>query len=251
MQIQLSAVIITFNEEKNIGRCLASIIELSDDIVVVDSFSTDKTKEICEQYSNVRFIQTEWKGYSQTKNFANQQAKHNYILSLDADEVVSEELKKSMLNISKATGVFEFNRLTNYCGKWIKHCGWYPDKKTRIFPKDIVYWEGDFVHETLFVPKDLVTTFLEGDLFHYSYHTVEEHYQQIERYSTLHSQKMLKADKKATIIKLFLSPIAKFFKMYFLQLGFLDGYYGWLISRISAKAVKMKYVKLKQIQPKS
>jgi len=247
MQNQLSVVIITFNEENNIAKCLNSVVDLVDDIVVVDSFSTDKTKEICEQYSKVNFVQTKWIGYSQTKNFANTLAKHDYILSLDADEVVSEVLRISIENIDKLDGVFEFNRLTNYCGKWIKHCGWYPDKKTRIFPKNEVYWEGEHVHETLYLPKALNNTFLEGDLLHYSYHEKAEHYKQIDNYSTLHAQKMKEAGKKASFIKIAIGPLFKFIKTYFLQLGFLDGAAGFTISIISAKAVKMKYKKLQKL----
>jgi len=247
MQNKFSVVLITFNEEKNIKKCLDSIVYLTDDIVIVDSFSTDKTKQICKQYKNVNFIETEWKGYSQTKNFANQHVKHDYILSLDADEVVSEELRNSIKAIDKLLGVFEFNRLTNYCGKWIKHCGWYPDKKIRIFPKEGVYWEGEHVHETLFVPNTLTTTFLEGDLHHYSYHKIEDHYKQIENYSTLHAQKMKEAGKKATPFKMIFNPILKFIKTYFFQLGVLDGYSGLLIASISAKAVSMKYKKLQAL----
>ena len=135
--LQISAVIITFNEEKNIGRCLDSIKDLVDDIVVVDSFSSDATESICEKH-NVNFIQRKWEGYSATKNFANQQAKFSWVLSLDADEALSVELKKTIQELKKGTELktCSFNRLTNYCGSWIKHCNWYPDKKVRLFNRD-------------------------------------------------------------------------------------------------------------------
>jgi len=242
-----SVIIITFNEEKNIKSCLDAVVDLSDDIVVVDSYSTDKTKEICMQYKNVNFVSHKWEGYAKQKNFANTLAKHTYLLSLDADEVISKKLKSSILAISSFDAVYEFSRLTNYCGSWVHHCGWYPDAKIRIFPKEGTYWEGDFVHETLIVPENLKTIRLEGDLLHYSYHSIEDHYRQIEKYSSLHAEKMKHAGKKASLLKLYLSPVFKFFRTYFLQLGFLDGKAGYDIARISAKAVRLKYLKLKQI----
>ena len=168
--------------------------------------------------------------------------------NLDADEVISDKLAESIKNIHELNGAYEFNRLTNYCGSWIRHCGWYPDKKLRIFDKNEIFWEGDFVHETLVIPNNTIIIFLEGDLLHYSYHSVEDHYKQIENYSNLHAKKMLQAGKKASIIKRFISPTFKFIKTYFLQLGFLDGNAGFTISRISAKAVRLKYQKLKTLQ---
>ena len=247
MRNQLSVVIITFNEAKNIARCLDVAIDLSDDIVVVDSFSTDNTKQICESYQQVNFIQTQWKGYAATKNYANQQAQHHYILSLDADEVISPKLKEAIQQLDVLEGVYAFNRLTNYCGKWIRHCGWYPDKKTRIFPKDEVQWEGDYVHETLNIPKTLNTTFLKGDLWHYSFYTVEEHLQQIEKYATLKSQQMFDKGKIPNFTHTLISPIFKFLKTFLLKLGFLDGYYGYIICKNSAYAQRLKYKKLKAL----
>jgi len=244
MQVQLSVVIITFNEGKNIKRCLDSVVGIADDIVVVDSFSTDNTQQICESYDQVNFIQTAWKGYSATKNYANQQAKYNYILSLDADEVLSSQLKESIQQISTLEGVYEFNRLTNYCGKWIKHCGWYPDRKVRIFPKDKVSWEGDYVHETLSIPKIMSTNFLKGNLLHYSFYTVEEHLQQIEKYATLKAQQMFDKGKRSSFINVTISPLFKFLKTFILKLGFLDGHYGYVICKNSAYAQRLKYEKL-------
>ena len=129
---KLSVVIITFNEEKNIARCLDSIESIADDIIVVDSFSTDQTKQICSQF-NVRFIQHEFEGHIEQKNWALQQAKYPHVLSLDADEALTEPLQTLVRSIKEnwtADG-YTMNRLTNYCGQWIKHCGWYPDRKLR------------------------------------------------------------------------------------------------------------------------
>jgi len=248
---KLSIVVITFNEEKNIKACLDAAKDLSDDIIVVDSYSTDKTQQICESYSNVRFVSHKWEGYAKQKNFANSLAKHSYILSLDADEVISKELKESIRAIDQFTDVYEFSRLTNYCGSWVHHCGWYPDAKIRIFPKEGSFWEGDFVHETLVVPENLKVVRLEGDLLHYSYHSIQDHYNQIEKYSSLHAEKMMHAGKKANLLKQYISPPFKFFRTYFLQLGFLDGKAGFDIARISAKAVRLKYEKLNRLYHES
>ena len=133
--MKISAVIITKNEERNIGRCLASLEGVADEVIVVDTFSEDRTKEICAEYGAL-VIDRAWEGYSATKNFANDQASFDYILSLDADEALTEELKDSILKVkSSMQGVFSFNRLAFYCGKPVRRAGWYPDRKVRLFPK--------------------------------------------------------------------------------------------------------------------
>lgn len=246
---KISAVIITFNEERNIGRCIESALKVADEIIVLDSFSKDATAAICKQYPNVRFIERAWEGYSKSKNYANEQASHGYILSLDADEEVTDELAHAILKEKEnLKGAFAFNRLTNYCGFWIKHCGWYPDTKVRLFPKEKAKWQGDFVHEELILASNVSVKLLNGNLNHYSYYTEEEHRQRIEKYSDLHAQKMFAEGKKADFVKLYLSPIFKFVKTYFLQLGVMDGYHGYIISVLSAKAVYLKYKKLKALQ---
>lgn len=246
---KLSVVIITFNEEKNIASCLESIQGIADDIVVLDSFSTDKTSNICKQYA-LNFIQKNWEGYSTTKNYANTQAKYDWILSLDADEVLSKELQQSILKAKETSelNTYKFNRLTNYCGHWIKHCGWYPDTKTRIFDRRKINWDGS-IHETLNV-SDASAKLLKGDCLHYSYHTVEQHHQQTEKFTTLSAKDLFAKGKKANFIKLYVSPIAKFLKSYFLQLGILDGYYGFVVCKISAYSTHLKYYKLQQLYKK-
>ena len=250
MANKLSVVIITFNEEKNIANCIEAALPVADEIIIVDSFSTDNTEQIASGYAKVKFIRHQWQGYSKTKNFANEQASFPYILSLDADEFISEELQKSILHEKEKglKGTYSFNRLTNYCGTFVKHCGWYPDEKIRIFPKGMAKWEGDFVHETLQITNpSLQNTRLKGDLLHYSYYSIDEHLQRIEKYSALHAQKLKTEGKKPSLIKEYGSPVAKFIKTYFIQLGFLDGKAGWDISRLSAKAVFLKYRKLRNL----
>jgi len=245
--VKISAVIITFNEEKNIERCILSLQNTVDEIIVVDSFSKDKTEEICK-ILNVRFIQTEWKGYSETKNFANSLAENEWVLSLDADEALSEELRNSLLEAKKSglQGCYSFNRLTNYCGTWVKYGGWYPDNKTRLFNKTEVKWIG-LIHETLEFKSDQKTTLLKGDCLHYSYYTVEEHINQTKKFSPIAAEMLHSKGKKATFIKRFISPIVKFCRDYFFKLGFLHGRKGFLICIISGYATYIKYKKLREL----
>ena len=243
---KLSAVIITYNEARNIKRCIASLIDVADEIVVVDSYSTDATPSICKGLG-VNFHQREWKGYSKQKNYGNGLAAHDWILAIDADEVLSEELKKSILH-EKEYGKgynYSFNRLTNYCGKWIRHCGWYPDTKIKMFNRTVDDWQG-LVHETLTVDSKTVKK-LKGDLFHYSYHSVSDHVQRMDRYSTLGAEELFAKAKKASLFKVVFNPWLKFHKMYFFQLGFLDGLEGFTISLITAYGTFLKYVKLRYL----
>ncbi|MGD1847455.1 MAG: glycosyltransferase family 2 protein [Salibacteraceae bacterium] len=245
----ISAVIITLNEERNIGRCLASIQPVVDEIIVIDSCSTDRTAAICEEYE-VRFIKRKWAGYAQTKNFANGLANHQYVLSIDADEALSPALQ---LEIEKAKGkglegIYSFNRLTNYCGHWVRHGGWYPDVKARLFPKSVANWEGNYVHEEIQFSGNPTKQHLQGDLLHYSIYSVKDHLDRVEKYTDLGAQKMLAAGKKGGRISGVLSAFSRFVRMYFLKLGFLDGWAGWKISTISAKASYLRYRKLEHLR---
>lgn len=244
---KISAVIITYNEEKNIERCLTSLRGIVDEIVVLDSFSTDKTEEICRQ-AEVQFSQHEWLGYAGSKNVANEKASNDWILSIDADEALSEELAKSILSIKNqlSNNFYSFNRLTNYCGNWIKHSGWYPDSKIRIFNKKTAHWEG-LIHEKLIFNKKISVEHLKGDLLHYSYYTIEDHKKQIEKYSTIAAQELKISGKASGLVKEYLLPIAKFIEAFIIKKGFLDGAAGFKISVMSAKATKLKYHKLKKL----
>jgi len=237
---RISAVIITLNEERNIARCLESLKGLVDEIIVVDSFSTDGTEQLCKEYGS-RFVQQEWRGYSATKNAGNEMAEHDFILSIDADEAISDELRKALLEIKEQglKGAYGFNRLTNYCGKWIRHCGWYPDKKVRLFPKGQANWQGDHVHEELVLSPALTTTWLNANLLHFSYYTIIEHRERAMKYARLGAEKV--KHKRGLGLKLMLSPLFRFFQMYVLKAGFLDGKAGFDICRITAWEVKMKY----------
>lgn len=237
----ITAVVITKNEERNIARCLDSLRGLVDEIIVIDSFSTDTTPEICEQYK-VEFVQAEWRGYSKTKNFGNKMAKGDYILSIDADEAISPELKKS-IEAAKADGLngcYSFNRLTNYCGEWIRYSGWYPDTKVRLFPKEGSKWKGDFVHEEITLPEGAPITHLQGDLHHYSYYTVEEHEERLERYAMLGAKKVAEKKPGGLWLKYAFSPLVRFIKMYIFQQGFRDKF-GYTIAKLTSREVRIKY----------
>jgi glycosyltransferase involved in cell wall biosynthesis len=244
----ISAVIITFNEERNIARCLGSLRGVADDIVVVDSGSVDRTEEICRSYG-VNFIRQAWLGYSAQKNFANGHARSDWILSIDADEALSDGLRRSILELKGegAIRVCKFARMTNYCGHWVRHGGWYPDHKVRMFDRRKASWEGE-LHEALRGFSSSEVVLLEGDCLHYSYYTVEDHHRQADRFTTLAAGELFKQGSKAGILRLHLGPVWKFILDYGLRRGFLDGSAGFRIARISAGATRMKHLKLERLR---
>jgi glycosyltransferase involved in cell wall biosynthesis len=248
--IKLSVVIITLNEEKNIGRCLDSVKEIADEILVVDSLSTDKTRDICET-AKVRFIEQKFLGYVEQKNFALKLATHDYVLSLDADEALSFELINSIKKIKAefVSSGYQFNRLTQYNGQWIRHCGWYPDTKLRLVVKNKAQWVGNNPHDALVVEG--VVTHLKGNLLHYSYESISSHVLQTNKFSSIEAEALYQKGKRATIIKLVTRPLYQFFKDYFLKLGFLDGRYGFIISFINAQYVLLKYAKMLDLESSS
>lgn len=246
---EISVVIITYNEERNIARCLDSVKEIADDIVVVDSFSTDKTEEICKA-KGARFVQHKFEGHIEQKNWAITQAKFPHVLSLDADEALSDELKKSIIAVKNnwTKDGYYMNRLTNYCGKWIYHCGWYPDRKLRLWDSRKGMWKGVNPHDKYEMNEgDNVTGFLKGDILHYSYNALEDHYKQVEYFTTISSKELFDKGKKAGILFMLFAPVVKFIRDYIIKLGFLDGGAGFTISRISAYATYLKYKKLQTL----
>jgi glycosyltransferase involved in cell wall biosynthesis len=250
--IKLSAVIITFNEEEHLEKCLKSLKGIADEIVVVDSFSTDKTLEICNQF-DVRIIKQKFLGYKEQKNFALKQAKYDYILSLDGDEALSERLKLSILE-TKKNWIYDgyyFHRLNNYCGQWIKHSDWYPDRKLRLFKKGSGSWQGLNPHDSykLNNPKSLGK--LKGNLLHWIYSSYSEHNQKIEKFSTIAAQAYYEVDKKSSIWKIIYRPAWAFFKAYFLRLGFLDGFNGLVICMQTYNVTFLKYIKLRELYKKA
>ncbi len=245
----VSVVIITFNEEHNIARCLESVKGIADEIVIVDSFSKDKTKEICLNYG-AKFIENKFEGHIQQKNFAITQAKYPHILSLDADEALDEKLCQSISEVKNnfVHDGYYMNRLTNYCGKWVRHSGWYPDTKLRLWDSRKGQWAGVNPHDKYeLTTGDSNTYKLQGDILHYSYYTVEEHYKQAEYFADIAARSFFEMGKKATFFKLFINPIAKFLHHYIVHFGFLDGRVGFTIAKISAWSTYLKYRKLREL----
>ena len=243
--VKLSAVIITYNEEEHLEKCLSSLVDVSDEIIVIDSFSTDRTKEICKAF-NVTFIEHEFEGYIEQKNYAISKASNNYILSLDGDEALSEELKDSILKVKQnwdCDGYYS-KRLNNYCGQWIKHSDWYPDKKLRLFKKESGEWKGINPHDSYTLKKGKSAGKLKGDLLHWIYRDYDEHKQKTENFSTIAAGAYYKLGIKSSIFKIVYRPAWAFFKSYFLRLGFLDGKKGYRICLQTYCVTSLKYKKL-------
>ncbi len=246
---KLSAVIITFNEERNIERCLKSLEHVADEIIVVDSFSTDKTQEICQKYE-VRFIQNPFDGHIEQKNFAMNQASFDYVLSLDADEALDENLTNGLLKIKETLSTFDayyFNRLTNYCGQWIKHTGWYPDKKLRVWNKSKGAWGGENPHDRVILREGSSKQYIKGDLLHYSYYSINDHIKQIQFFTDISAKAAVEKGKTTTIFMIVIKPLGKFLSDYILKGGFRDGFYGFVISKTSAYAKFLKYLKIYEL----
>ena len=247
--MKLSAVIITFNEEKNIGRCIDSLLPVVDEIVILDSYSKDKSLEIITS-KGLTYYQREWTDYSDAKNFANAKATGDYILSIDADEELSPALQQSIrqLKAGNPGNAYMVNRLTNYCGKWIYHCGWYPEYKLRIFKREGTQWKGA-VHEDLVFANEPEVEKLKGDLYHYSYPTVDSHVKKVMQYARLTAENRYKKGKRYNLLwHGIFKPWIIFFKKYILQLGILDGYYGFVISVLTSFFHFLRYINYRTLK---
>jgi glycosyltransferase involved in cell wall biosynthesis len=223
--------------------------DVADEVVVLDSFSSDKTQEICQRHG-VKFFQHKFDGHIQQKNRAIRYASNPYVLSLDADEALDRALVNSILEVKKDFNKdgYYMNRLTNYCGHWVKHCGWYPDTKLRLWDSRKGSWTGINPHDKYELYEgDKNTGYLKGDILHYSYYSLEDHYRQVEYFTNIASKAYVENGKKAPAYKLIINPVAKFIDHYLLHLGFLDGSAGFRISKISAYATWLKYKKIRNI----
>lgn len=244
----LSVVIITYNESENIQRCINSVLTIADEILVIDSFSNDNTVEIAIK-SGAKVIQQEFLGYIEQKNFAKNLAQNKWVLSLDADECLSENLVEKIIEIKSNLNQYDaysFNRLTNYCGKWIKHCGWYPDKKIRLFNKYNHNWGGFNPHDQIITSKDDKISHVNNDILHYSFKSFHHFKTQMEKFSLISAKSYFLKGKKASLLKIYGSAIIKFIKSYFIKLGFLDGKEGWIICSYSTYYTYLKYKTLRQ-----
>jgi glycosyltransferase involved in cell wall biosynthesis len=243
--MKLSIVIITFNEEDRLEDCLKSCTNIADEIVVVDSYSTDNTLKIAEKYG-ARTIKKEFVDYGSQKNFAMQQAKFPWILNLDADERVSDTLEKEILKLKplshhqiNADG-FLIKRKTAYLGRWITHSGWYPDQKLRLFKKDKSQWHGR-IHEGL--KLDGITAKMDGDILHFTYRHITDHINRLNRYTKMQAEDIVTKKKKLLYLRAIILPPITFLRFYLWKMGLLDGYPGFIIALVSSWATAMKYIK--------
>ncbi len=239
----LSVVIITLNEEAKIGRCLESVKNIADEIIVVDSNSTDGTEAICKPF-NVRFVTQAWLGYSAQKNLADDLATCDLILSIDGDEALSEMLLQSIAAMKTRpvadNEVFTMNRLNNYCGQWMRRCGLYPDCKARIWRRGFATWQGE-IHETLQYAAKPKMTHLDGDLLHYSYDTPEAFERQLFRFAEMNGKAYFENKKKNGLFSRIFSPSFSFIRNYLFKGGILEGKTGLHICRTIARATRRKY----------
>lgn len=246
---RISATIITFNEGKKIAACLASLQGVADEVIVLDSFSTDATVSICRQFG-AKVHQQTFAGYGQQKNDAAAKASFDYILSIDADECLSATLQHSITALKKAgmQGVYSMNRLNSFYGYELRHGNVYPDNMKRLYNRRHVRWSLRLVHETLDIPADIPVTLLKGDLLHKSKDTLQDHIAGINKYSTLSAQVYLASGKKGAFFKMLFSPLFAFLQGYIFKLGFLDGVPGFIMARVNAQEVFLKYSKLLLLQ---
>ncbi|MFH2035860.1 MAG: glycosyltransferase family 2 protein [Candidatus Zixiibacteriota bacterium] len=241
----LSVIVIAKNEEKNITRCLKSV-SFADQLVVVDTGSTDDTMVIAmECGAEVHCL--EWTGFGPAKTFALSKATCSWVLSIDADEVVSEELAKEINNLPLEPGVngYYLSRKTNFLGRWIKHSGWYPNYVPRLFRRDRGKFTEAVVHESIEIDGE--TRKLNGDFLHYSYPDITSYTAKMEQYSSLGAQRLHERGHKFSPLNVIFNPLGRFFKHYIIKVGFLDGFEGLLIAILSSYSVMLKYLKLREL----
>jgi len=241
--MKISATIITCNEESNIARAIESL-RCCDEIVVVDSGSVDGRREVAASLG-ARVVETEWRGYAKQKNFAAAEALHDWILSLDADEALSEALEAEIWEIKKRGPRFDgyaAPRRAQYCGRWILHGGWYPDRKLRLYRREKAEWVGEYVHESV-VLREGEAARLEGDILHFTCGSLSEHLKTVDRYTTLAARDLVARGAKIPIGRLLADPAWTFVRTYIIRRGFLDGVEGVSIAWMAALYTFLKYAK--------
>lgn len=242
---KLSVVIICFNEEKNISRCIDSVAEVADEILILDSYSTDQTVAIAESRGAI-VKQEVFKGFIEKKNKAVELATHDYVLSLDADEALDPLLVQSILQIKEnfTNRAYRMNRCSNYCGQFIRHGSWYPDAKIRLFDRRFAHWGGTNPHDKIVLQDNIPVEHLKGDILHYSYHTVSEHVIQNNKLSTLAAESLFADGKRTNLMNIFVRPWWAFFVSFIIRAGFLDGLFGFVIASQIAHMTFLKHLKL-------
>ena len=247
--MKLSATIVALNEERNIVRAIESL-HGADEIVVVDSGSRDRTREVA-RILGARVIEEPWRGYAAQKNFAAECASNDWILSLDADESVGEVLEAEILELKQdgpGCDAYSMPRLAQYCGRWIRHSGWYPDRKVRLYHRGRARWIGDFVHESVSVQGNIGR--LDGHLLHFTCNSIAEHLRTLDRYTSLAARELVARGAPLPYWKLLLDPAWTFFRTYLVQQGFRDGAQGFTIARMASLYTRLKYSKARELAGK-
>lgn len=245
--MKISATIVTLNEERNIARAIESL-RCCDEIVVVDSGSADRTTEIAAGLG-ARIIRSDWRGFSAQKNFAAAQSAHDWIFSIDADEALSEPLEAEIWELKKSSPQFDaysMPRMAQYLGRWIRHSGWYPDRKVRLYDRRKARWTGDYVHES--VQVDGRVGHLQSNLLHFTCDSMSGHLKTMDRYTTLAAEELIARGRKVGWTALVLDPCWTFFKTYFIRAGFLDGRQGLIIAGMAAFYNFLKYAKAREMK---
>lgn len=248
---KLSVAIITYNEEKNIGPCIESCLEMADEIVILDSVSTDKTEKISKSYPSVKFYKQKFKGHIEQKNDAIALCKYDWILSLDADERVSPELKNSILNFKQKEddqigNGFQVSRLTFHMGRFIRYSGWYPQYRYRIFRKGSAVWVGENPHDYISIQGRGGK--IQGDIIHYSFRDLTHQVNTINQFSSIVAFTRQRKGKKFSLLRTIYKPFSKFMETYFFKFGFLDGFPGWVIAVSSAYSTFLKDAKQYELE---
>jgi glycosyltransferase involved in cell wall biosynthesis len=244
----LSVILITKNEEANIIECLSSV-SFADEIIVLDSGSTDSTIELCRSFTRKIFRNDDWQGFGVQKNRVLDQAQGEWILSIDADERVTPALRAEIQQVIQHPGyvAYRIPRRSHYCGRWIQHSGWQPDYVTRLFRRDSAHFSSDLVHEQVQVLSGKIGT-LQNPLLHYSFTSLEEVLDKINYYSSASAQMLKNERQPSSLKKAIFHGLWTFFRTYFLKRGFLDGREGFMLAVSNAEGTYYRYLKLMYLQ---
>ncbi|HHB91868.1 MAG TPA: glycosyltransferase family 2 protein [Thioploca sp.] len=246
--VNLSVIIITKNEEHCIENCLNSIA-WCDEIIIVDSGSTDNTITICNKFTDKIYIKNNWQGFGHQKNLALTKATGKWVLSIDADEQVPIALRQEIEFVINSSELFAFRipRLSNYCGKWMRHSGWFPDYIIRLFKRNYASFTNDLIHEKIQVNNDKIGT-LQNSLLHYSFTSLEEVLEKINSYSSANAQMHYEKDKQSSLKQAVWHGLWAFIRTYLLRAGFLDGKEGFMLAVSNAEGTYYRYLKLMYLQ---
>ncbi|MEG3222109.1 glycosyltransferase family 2 protein [Vibrio gigantis] len=243
----LAVALIVKNEAKNLDACLKTVADWVDEIVILDSGSTDETEQVARQYTEKFYVNKDWPGFGRQRQLAQEYVESDFILWLDADERITDELKVS---IQQAVAKNEPNTLYNICrlswvfGRYIRHCGWYPDRVVRLYPTQLTQYDDSLVHEKVEISSDMSVKELSGDAIHYTYNDLHHYLVKSAGYAQAWAEQRERRGKKSSILEGMLHAIACFLKMYVFKAGFLDGKQGFLLSVLSAHSTLVKYADL-------